>query len=197
LQNFDREKEHIMHKTNRWFGFIAAIVITLALAVSSTPALAGSKAEIDSSVDAALQNLMATTPTAKELAKIAKGILVFPRIVKAGFIVGGQAGEGALVKNGKIESYYNTVALSYGLQAGAQAFGYALFFTTDAAMAYLDSSSGWEIGVGPGITIVDEGVARSLSTTTVKDGIYAFFFEQKGLMAGAGLQGSKITRIDP
>lgn len=186
-----------MHKTNRWFGFIAAIVITLALVVSSAPALAGSKAEIDRSVDAALKNLMAATPAAKELAGIAKGILVFPRIVKAGFIVGGQAGEGGLVKNGKIESYYNTVALSYGMQAGAQAFGYALFFTNDAAMAYLDRSSGWEIGVGPGITVVDQGMAQSLTTTTANEGIYAFFFDQKGLMAGAGLQGSKITRIDP
>jgi lipid-binding SYLF domain-containing protein len=197
LQNVDREKEHIMHKTNRWFGFIAATVITLALAVSSTPALAGSKAEIDSSVDAALQNLLATTPAAKKLAGIAKGILVFPRIVKAGFIIGGQGGEGALVKNGNTAGYYNTIALSYGYQAGIQAFGYALFFTTDSAMAYLERSSGWEIGVGPSITVVDEGVARSLSTTTAKEGIYAFFFDQKGLMAGAGLQGSKITRIYP
>jgi lipid-binding SYLF domain-containing protein len=186
-----------MHKTNRWFGFIAAILIILALTVSSTPALAGSKAEIDSSVDAALQNLMATTPAAKKLEGIAKGILVFPRIVKAGFIVGGQRGEGALVKNGKTAGYYNTIALSYGYQAGIQAFGYALFFTTDSAMAYLERSSGWEIGVGPAITVVDEGVARSLSTTTAKDGIYAFFFDQKGLMAGAGIQGSKITRIYP
>lgn len=186
-----------MHKTNRWFGFITAILVALALAGSSTPALAGSKAEIDSGVDAALQNLLATTPPAKALMGIAKGILVFPRIVKAGFIVGGQAGEGALVKNGKTAGYYNTISLSYGYQAGAQAFGYALFFTTDAAMAYLDRSSGWEIGVGPSITVVDEGVARSLSTTTAKDGIYAFFFDQKGLMAGAGIQGSKITRIHP
>jgi lipid-binding SYLF domain-containing protein len=186
-----------MHKTHRWFGFTTAILITLSLVVSSAPAFAGSKAEIDSSVNAALQNLMTTTPAAKELAGIAKGILVFPRIVKAGFIVGGQAGEGALVKNGKTTGYYNTVSLSYGMQAGVQAFGYALFFTTDAAMAYLERSSGWEIGVGPGITIVDEGVARSLSTTTARDGIYAFFFDQKGLMAGAGIQGSKITRIDP
>jgi lipid-binding SYLF domain-containing protein len=92
--------------------------------------------------------------------------------------------------------YYSTVAASYGLQAGAQSFGYALFFITDKALDYLKKSEGWEIGVGPSIVIVDEGIAKSLTTTTAKSDIYAFFFDQKGLMAGLGLQGSKITRIE-
>ena len=92
--------------------------------------------------------------------------------------------------------YYNRVAASYGLQAGAQKFGYAMFFLTQTALDYLTKSKGWEIGVGPSVVVVDEGLARSLTTTTAKEEIYAFFFHQKGLMAGLGLQGSKITKIN-
>jgi lipid-binding SYLF domain-containing protein len=93
--------------------------------------------------------------------------------------------------------YYNTTAVSYGLQAGAQSFGYVLRFMSDDSLKYLDKSDGWEIGVGPTLTVVDAGFAKSLSTTTLKEDIYAFFFDQKGLMAGLSLQGSKITRITP
>jgi len=91
---------------------------------------------------------------------------------------------------------YNSVAASYGFQAGIQKFGYAMFFMSDSAMKYLDKSDGWEIGTGPSIVIVDVGAAGSLTTTTAKSDIYAFFFSQKGLMAGIGLQGTKITRIN-
>jgi lipid-binding SYLF domain-containing protein len=131
------------------------------------------------------------------LSKEAKAVLVFPDVVKAGLIVGGQYGDGALLKNGETAGYYNTTAASYGLQVGAQAFGYALFFLTDDAVAYLENSEGWEIGVGPSIVVADAGVAKALTTTTARDEIYAFFFDQKGLMAGLGLQGSKITRFTP
>lgn len=160
-----------------------------------TPAFAGSAAAIDADVDAALSKLYETTPAAKELAPKAKAILMFPNIVKAGFIVGAQYGDGALRKNGKTVGYYNIAAASYGLQAGAQAFGYAMFLMNDKAVAYLAKSNGWEIGVGPSIVVVDSGVAKTLTTSTAKDDIYAFVFGQTGLMAGIGLQGSKITRI--
>ena len=99
------------------------------------------------------------------------------------------------MKEGKPVAYYKTISASYGLQAGIQKYSYALFFMTDSAAEYLDKSKGWELGVGPSIVIVDEGVARGLSTTTAKSDIYAFFFSQKGLMAGLGLQGTKITKI--
>ena len=124
-------------------------------------------------------------------------MLVFPSIVKGGFMVGGQYGEGALRKGGRTAGYYSSVAASYGLQAGIQKFGYALFFMTPSALDYFQKSAGWEVGTGPSIVVVDEGVAKSLSTTTAKSDIYAFFFSQKGLMAGLGLQGTKITRIQP
>lgn len=178
---------------NQLFRISMVILILGAL----QPAFADTAAEIDRDVDSALHKLYAGTPTAKELSTVAKGILVFPNVVKAGLIVGGQYGVGALREGEKTFGYYNTVAASYGLQAGAQSFGYALFFMTDAALEHVEKTSGWEIGVGPSIVVVDEGVAKSLTTTTAKDDVYAFFFGQKGLMAGMGLQGSKISKITP
>jgi len=176
--------------------FLSAVIMVAGL-ISPGLASADTAAEIDRDVDSALKKLYESAPTAKELSKVAKGILVFPGIIKGGLIVGGQYGVGALRKGGKTVGYYNTVAASYGLQAGVQKFGFALFFMTDSATEHIEKSSGWEIGVGPSIVIVDEGLARSLTTTTAKDDIYAFFFDQKGLMAGLGLQGSKITQITP
>lgn len=154
-------------------------------------------AEIDRDVDFALRKLFDDSSEATNLAARAKGILVFPSIVKGGFIVGAHYGEGALRVNGRTVGYYSNVAASYGLQAGVQSFGYVLLFMNDSALAYLDNSKGWEIGVGPSIVIVEAGKAGSWTTTTGKEDIYAFFFDQKGLMAGLGLQGSKITKINP
>ncbi|MDF1554470.1 MAG: YSC84-related protein [Deferrisomatales bacterium] len=126
---------------------------------------------------------------------------MFPSILKAGLIIGAQGGNGALLKGGQTAGYYNTAAASYGLQAGVQTFGYAMFFMTDEALTYLDKSSGWEVGVGPSVVLVDQesvgAFGKNLSTSTLKDDIYAFIFSQKGLMAGLGLQGSKITQIHP
>jgi lipid-binding SYLF domain-containing protein len=144
---------------------------------------------------AALNSLCQSNPAAAALAKNAKGVLVFPEVTKGGFVVGGFHGEGRLIRNGKVTAAYNTTGASYGLQAGVQQFAYALFFMNEADLSYLDKSEGWEIGVGPNITVVDQGLATSLTTTTAREGVYCFFFDQKGLMAGMGLQGSKITRV--
>jgi lipid-binding SYLF domain-containing protein len=143
----------------------------------------------------ALNRLTAQSSTAKALEAQATAILVFPSIKKAGFVVGGQYGEGALFRGGKATAYYSTGGVSYGLQAGAQTYGYAMFFMNEAALRQLDMADGFEIGVGPSVVVMDEGMARSMTTTTMKDDIYAFIFSQKGLMAGVGLQGNKITRI--
>lgn len=174
----------------------AALAAALILVVSSFAAVAETAAELDRDIDNAYQKLMSSSPAAQELAKVAKGVLVFPNIVKAGLVIGGQYGKGALRVQGKTVGYYNTAAASFGLQAGAQSFGYAMFFMTDSAVKYLTASQGWEVGVGPTIVVVDEGTARSLSTSTAKEDVYVFFFDQKGLMAGLGVQGSKITKID-
>lgn len=174
-----------------------ATTLTL-LAGTPTPALAAdSAAAIDRDATAALTKLYREVPSAKSLAQKAKAILIFPSVVKGGLMIGGQYGNGALRKAGKTVGYYNTSAVSYGLQAGAQSFGYVLFLMTDAAVAYLGKSDGWEIGVGPSLVVLDEGMAKSLSTTSLREDVYAIIFGQKGLMAGVGLQGAKITRIHP
>ena len=176
---------------------LTALVLTalLVLAQGTGAAYAASAAGIDADVKAALTRLYEEQPVAKMLAEKAVAILVFPNMVKAGFLVGAQYGEGALLKKGRTVGYYNSVAASYGLQAGAQTFGYVLFLMTPSAVHYLNRSGGWEIGAGPSIVVADEGVARSLTSTTLKSDVYAFIFDQKGLMAGIGLQGSKITKI--
>jgi lipid-binding SYLF domain-containing protein len=178
---------------------LTAILLLLALAAGSfinpNPALAASAAEINRDVKNALEKLYAKSPAAKTLGEKAKGILVFPGIVKGGFMVGGQYGEGALVRGGKTSGYYNTVSASYGLQIGVQKYGYALFFMSESAMNWIDKSDGWELGTGPSIVVMDTGAASSATTTSLQSEIYAFFFDQKGLMGGLGLQGTKITKI--
>jgi lipid-binding SYLF domain-containing protein len=159
-------------------------------------AASATKAEIDRDVKNALKKLYSESATARAMSKKAKSILVFPAIVKGGFLVGGQYGEGALLKGGKTIGYYNTVQMSYGLQAGMQTYGYALFLMSDSAKKFLDKSDGWEAGVGPSYVVVDEGAATSKTTTTLQADIYAFFFDQKGLMGGLGLQGTKITKME-
>lgn len=155
-------------------------------------------AEIDQDVTLALDKLLKNSAAAAELSKTAKAILVYPRILKAGLGIGGHHGNGALRKDGKTVAYYNTVAGSYGLQIGAQAFGYAMFFMDDIGLNYLlDHNAGWEVGVGPSVVFVDSGMAKTMSNTTITESVYVFTFNQQGLMAGAGIQGSKITRINP
>ena len=179
---------------------LGAGLLAMALAVTATmmparPAAAASAAEMNREVDQALQLLYAKDPDARKLTNQAKAVLVFPGIVKAGFLFGAQYGEGALREKGRTVGYYNTVAASYGLQAGAQKFGYALFFMTDSALKYLANSGGFELGVGPSIVVLDKGAARALTTTTAQSDMYAIFFDQKGLMYNLTLEGSKISRI--
>jgi len=181
-------------------GFMLAAALAIVLSagfLTPRPAAAASDVKIDREVDAALANLYAGSPQARALADKARGILVFPRVYKAGLFFGGHYGEGSLRVAGKTVGYYDTTAVSYGLQAGAQYYGYVLFFMTDAGLSYLDQSGGWEIGVGPSIVVVDQGMASSMTSTTTQSDIYAFIFNQKGLMAGLGLQGSKIHKFTP
>jgi lipid-binding SYLF domain-containing protein len=144
---------------------------------------------------AALKTLYEGSPGAKSLGEKAKGILVFPNVVKAGFVVGGQGGDGVLLVKGKVASLYSTAAVSVGLQAGAQSFGYVLFFMSDKVLTDFRNSKNFQIGVGPNIVVVDAGAAKDLNTLTAKSDVYAMIFDQKGLMAGVGVQGSKITKI--
>jgi lipid-binding SYLF domain-containing protein len=181
--------------------FAAALAVAT-LASSPAPVLGQEKGKTEatkltSASKAALQKLSAGVPLAKELAKTAEAILVFPEIKKAGFMVGGQYGEGALLKKGAAVAYYKTTGASFGLQAGGQKYGYAMFFMNANAVDQLDKASGFEVGVGPSIVVVDEGMGKSTTTKTLDKDIYAFIFSQKGLMAGLGLQGNKISKITP
>lgn len=175
---------------------LCALLSSVIICSVPMTASAESAGKINRDAQKALQKLYAESESAKDLGEKAKAILVFPAITKGGFIVGGLYGEGALLKSGNVAAYYNTIAVSYGLQAGLQQYGYVLFFMTDSAVKYLDKSDGWEFGTGPTIVVVDKGASASLSTTTAKSDVYAFFFSQKGLMAGLGLQGTKITKIN-
>jgi lipid-binding SYLF domain-containing protein len=165
--------------------------------LSPAAAPAASAAEIDRDARAALASLYKKVPGAKALGDKAVAVLVFPSIVKGGFIVGGQYGDGALRKGGKTTAYYRSLAGSYGFQAGVQAFGYVLFFMDDASLQYLDKTEGYEVGVGPSLVVLDDGFGKTMSTTTMQKGVYAFIFDQKGLMGGMGIQGTKITKINP
>ena len=165
--------------------------------LASGVALAADRGALEREARAALSRLTSTVPAAKSLSGSATAVLVFPKITKAGLGVGGQYGDGVLFKGGKAVGYYNTSGISSGLQAGAQQYGYAMFFMNEAALKALDSTAGFEVGVGPSVVVMDEGKAKSTTTTSMKDDIYAFIFSQKGLMAGLGLQGNKITKINP
>ena len=178
---------------------LLSLILVLLTAYFGMPASvqAASASEINRNVTQALTTLYKNKPGAKALADKSKAILVFPSIVKGGFIVAGQYGDGALRKHGKTIGYYRSLAASYGFQAGAQSFGYVLFFMDDASVKYLDKSEGWELGTGPSLVVLDKGFGKNLSTTTLQKGVYAFIFNQKGLMGGIGIQGSKITKINP
>jgi lipid-binding SYLF domain-containing protein len=171
------------------------LAVALVVTTAAPSAHAVDRATLVRDSSRALQNLYASDPSAKLLGKRAVAILVFPSIIKAGFLFGGQIGEGVLERNGRAVGVYNSVAASYGLQAGVQTFGYALFFMNEGALAYLDKSSGWDVGVGPSIVVVDQGYGKSITASTITSDVYAFIFDQKGLMGGMGVQGSKITKI--
>jgi lipid-binding SYLF domain-containing protein len=176
---------------------ILAMVVATISSLSAGLALAASASEIDRNATQALSLLYNTTPGAKALADKSKAILIFPSIVKGGFIVAGHFGDGALRQRGRTIGYYRSLAASYGFQAGAQSFGYVLFFMDEASLAYLKKSAGWELGTGPSLVVLDKGIGKNFSTTTMHKGVYAFIFNQKGLMGGIGIEGSKITRIHP
>lgn len=181
----------------------AAIAFAAVMAPLALPAPVSAA---DDSVDAqqlaedsrrALDRLIATNPGAKALSEAAVAEAVFPAIVKAGLVVGGAVGDGTLFRNGEAVGFYRSIAASIGLQAGAQKFGYALFIMNDKALEYMNDSAGWEIGVGPSVVLVDEGFGAHASSTTLTQDVYAIVFGQTGLMAGMGVEGSKITKIDP
>jgi lipid-binding SYLF domain-containing protein len=163
---------------------VLLIQVTLGLILSGVvfaqPSLTPTAAEIDQSVSVALRDLYAHNDAARSLGAKAKAVLVFPDIKKGAFIVGAQWGYGALRKGSRTIGYYRTAAASYGFQAGVKKFGYALFFMTDSALAYLDASGGWAIGTGPRVVVVDQGPRAPLRQPTCGQTFMLSCFRRKG-----------------
>lgn len=176
---------------------LATVAITPVTMPGRAHATAASVEEINRDADQALQLLYSTNPTAAAIGRSARAVLIFPNIVKAGFVFGGAYGEGELKQGPKIDGYYNSFTGSWGLQAGAQSYAYVVFLMSDRAIRYIHKSHGLEIGTGPTLVIVNEGIAKNLSTSTLKDDAYAFIFDQKGLMVGISIEGTKISRVNP
>ena len=190
----------------KFLRFLAMVPIVLAVVACSNisnsspptnPSTSSGRPDLEQKAPDAYKTLIATTPKATNLRNSATAVLVFPGIVKAGLLIGGESGDGVLFDpNGKVLGYYNLTAASYGLQAGAQSFSQVMFLMTPAALKYLNSSAGWSVGAGPSVVVMDQGEASSMTTTTMQSDVYAFIFGQAGLMAGMGVQGQKITQFD-
>ncbi len=177
---------------------LAAMPATVMLPITSAHAAgAATPDELTRDANQALANLTHSNQTAALLASRARAVLIFPTVVKAGFIFGGAFGEGVMESGSHVDSYYNSFTASWGLQAGAQSYSYVVFLMTRSAVDYVKKTAGWEIGVGPTVVVLDEGAAKNLSTSTLKSDAYAFTFGQEGLMAGISLEGTKITRVHP
>jgi lipid-binding SYLF domain-containing protein len=185
-----------MHSTRRQIHKVILVTaIAMSVAMPMLHAQAATADDLNQDAAQALQTLYKTHPESELLGKSAKAILVFPKIIKAGLVFGGSYGEGVMLRGGKQAGYYNSVSASWGWQAGAESYGYAVFLMNDKAVQYLESTKGWEFGVGPTVVVVNEGVAKNISTSTVKDDAYAFIFDQQGLMASLSIEGTKISPI--
>jgi lipid-binding SYLF domain-containing protein len=176
-------------------GLAAASAIPLSAATFDRAHAASTAEELNRDAAQALRTLYRTHPVAEQISHNARAVLVFPNIIKAGFVFGGSYGEGVLMEGSRVADYYNSFSASWGFQAGAQSYGYVVFLMNNAAVDYLKKSDGWEIGVGPTVVLVNEGVAKNLSTTTLQDDAYAFIFDQEGLMLGVSIEGTKISKI--
>lgn len=176
--------------------FIAAAAALFAVGLAAPRAAeAASLDKLNADAEAALARLVATEPVSADMIDRAAGVLVFPQITKGGLVIGAAGGEGVLRIDGEPTAAYRSTALSYGLQAGITTFGYVMVLMDQKSLDYVSESAGWEIGSGPNVTIADEGFARKFSTTSLQEGIYVFFIDQKGFFAGVGLEGTKITRV--
>jgi len=158
---------------------------------------AASKTEIDAEIDEALEFLYKESPAAKTLAAKAKGILVFPSIVKAGWVFGGSYGEGALLVNEKKVQYYNNISGSLGFQFGIEKRSEIIMFLEQSALDNFKKNDGWDGGADGSIAIATFGAGMDVTVENIKDPIISFIFSPKGLMVNASVEGTKITKIDP
>jgi len=177
--------------------FVAVLVIAMLLACSAFVSIsfADSAAVLDAKVQSTLDVFKATKGSDAVL-KDAKGLLVFPSVKKAGFGIGGEYGEGALLVDGKTVDYYNTAAASFGFQIGVQAKSIILAFMTDQALNNFQNSEGWEVGADASVAVIAVGAGGGIDTTSTNQPVIAFVFDQKGLMYNLTLEGAKMSRIN-
>lgn len=194
----EREMSGALLRPSRVVGLVALILL-IGLVVTVRPAYAVTKSEratIDGTADNAVKAFEKKVPQANDLFKGAKGVLVMPALYKAGFIGGAQYGEGVLRVDGKPVDYYNFVALSFGLQAGAEKISMIMVFNSDEALATFRRNPGFEVGVDANVTLITIGESASFDTTKTGQPIVAFTFAQRGAMAGVSLKGAKFTRLE-
>jgi len=168
-----------------------AVIIGI-LPVSSYAATAN---EIDASVNASLDRFVKEVKGAQEFLNAAKGVLIMPGVIQGGLVIGAEYGEGALRIGGKTVAYYNVISGSFGYQIGAQKKDIILVFMDDAVLEKFRNSENWRAGVDAKITVVNVGADESLNTMKFQQPVVGFVFDQKGLMAGATIEGSKFSKL--
>ncbi len=173
----------------------SACIVMLLTILIALPVFSATKAEIDADVKAAIAEFYDKSQAGKVLAEKAAGMLVFPKVIKAGFGVGGEYGEGALLVNGEAVEYYSTAAASIGFQLGAQQKSQVILFMNDEVLKKFRDSDGWEAGVDGSVAVADIGVGGELSSNTAQQPIIGFIFSNKGLMYNLTIEGSKFTKI--
>ena len=186
-----------MKSTKSFFSHFLILLIVgfIFMTCPAKNAQAATGEEIDVSVKATLNHFYDEFREGKKLAHDAKGVLVFPNVIKAGFGIGGEFGEGALLIRGKTVDYYNTIAASLGFQIGAQKKSIILIFTQEGALDHFRSKSGWKAGVDASVAMVTVGAGRAMDTSKLNEPILGFIFGQEGLMVNLTLEGAKFTKI--
>ena len=172
----------------------ASVLASFSLSFSSV-ANAASATEINIGVTETIKRFKEEIPGGSDFLKKAKGVLVFPTVIKVGFGIGGEYGEGALQIGGKTDSYYSTAAASIGFQLGAQSKSLVVVFMTNESLKHFQSSKGWKAGVDGSVAVIEWGVGEDINTIDIEDPIIGFVFSNKGLMFNLTLEGSKFTKI--
>ena len=153
------------------------------------------RATINTGIDSTLARLYNSVNGSRELIGKARGVLVFPSVISAGFWVGGQYGEGSLRVGGRTTGYYSTVAGSFGLQIGAQSKALVFLFMTQEALDKFLSSQGWAAGADATVAVLKVGANGAVDTSTATSPVEAFVLTNGGLMAGVSLEGTKVSRL--
>ncbi|MGJ8689761.1 MAG: BPSL1445 family SYLF domain-containing lipoprotein [Gammaproteobacteria bacterium] len=172
------------------------LLTCLALVMFPLAVNAASKEEIDANVEEALAKFSEESPAGKRMAERAVGMIVFPKVIKAGIGIGGEYGEGALIVNGQTIDYYSTAAASIGFQLGAQVKSQIIMFMTDEALSTFRNSEGWEAGVDGSVALIEFGAGGEISSNSAQSPIIGFIFSNKGLMYNLTFEGSKMTKLN-